>query len=162
MNEFKVGDIVECIKKSALGHAGIVGSIHVVTRAEIGTIWFDGEEAGADVGRFKLYTPKTEGFTKASLKDGMAVTLRNGWMRTVDGGELLTLDGDHVSFIYEYAEDLVSNSGFSSLDIIKVEQTVTTTLYERQENTAAQQKIEELKESAKKLAEQIAELEASL
>lgn len=148
MNEFKVGDIVECIKKSALGHAGIVGSIHVVTKAIGKSIWFDGEEAGADVDRFKLYKPAPPAFTKASLKDGMVVTLRNGGRVS-------------ACYLIHYNEDLTHKHS-RDYDIIKVEQTIATTLYERQENTAALQKIEELRLSAKKLAEQIAELEQSL
>lgn len=59
---------------------------------------------------------------KSMLKDGMTVTYRIGWVRTVKGSELFDESGKRVMDLSDYTEDLFRHRGCrDDLDIVKVE-----------------------------------------
>jgi len=68
---------------------------------------------------------------KSELKDYDKLTYRNGCVRTLIKQDLIDEDGDAISNLSNYNEDLTTNYGTEDNDIVKVERYVT--IFKRKE-----------------------------
>lgn len=138
-NKFKVGDKVRIIKNtsSLRGYDKYIGQVSIISSIDGSHYPYNLKDINCSCNDEELEL--VSNFTKADLKEGDIVTLRNGERLFVGEDNRFTdVSNDYNNALCDFdgiSDDLIRTYDNNQEDIVKVERPVNyTTVYEREEN----------------------------